>query len=154
MDKSLTIWQPWATLKVRGIKKYLTSGWETDYRGVVFIYAARRKVAGILESIPGDQVALLRQKALPDMLELLPTGVILGKGVLVDCHPITESFVRDLTPEEIAMGDFTPGRYAWEFADMEEFTFPLSVKGKQGLYGYSPLVQTFLPAKRHKGDAP
>lgn len=37
------------------------------------------------------------------------------------------------TEKEIALGDWTPGRYAWELANVKPIT-PVPAKGKQGLW--------------------
>lgn len=38
------------------------------------------------------------------------------------------------TRKEIAFGDWTPGRYAWEFANVKILPEPIPAKGKQGLW--------------------
>ena len=35
---------------------------------------------------------------------------------------------------QAALGDWTPGRYAWEFSDMKPLGEPIPAKGKQGLW--------------------
>lgn len=37
---------------------------------------------------------------------------------------------------EIALGDWTPGRYAWELANVKILQEPIPVKGKQGLWNW------------------
>ena len=40
------------------------------------------------------------------------------------------------TDMEIALGDWTPGRYAWELANVKPLPCPIPVKGKQGLWNF------------------
>lgn len=40
------------------------------------------------------------------------------------------------TDKEIILGDWTPGRYAWELANVKVLPEPIQVKGKQGLWNF------------------
>lgn len=40
--------------------------------------------------------------------------------------------------KEIALGDWTPGRYAWELANVRLLPEPIPIKGKQGLWNWEP----------------
>lgn len=42
------------------------------------------------------------------------------------------------TEKEIALGDWTPGRYAWELANVRLLPEPIPIKGKQGLWSWEP----------------
>lgn len=41
--KAITLWQPWAQLIAIGEKRYETRSWETKYRGMIAIHAAKKK---------------------------------------------------------------------------------------------------------------
>lgn len=41
--KTITLWQPWASLLACGAKEYETRSWETSYRGPIAIHAAKKK---------------------------------------------------------------------------------------------------------------
>jgi hypothetical protein len=148
------MWQPWATLKVKQggrIKQYETRSWGVSYRGPVAIQAARRPTRTCLYEIGDAEV--LRQIILAlrdcgvaptDMSlrqcaeyftkkERLPIGAVIGVGDLIACHPITPEFAAGISARERALGDFTPGRFAWEFKDMSE-VYPVKAAGKQGLW--------------------
>lgn len=47
--------------------------------------------------------------------------------------------------KELALGDWTPGRYAWEFANVRMLPNPIPVKGQQGLWTYHGSLS--LPAQ-------
>ena len=70
----------------------------------------------------------------PGVLDQLSTGAIVGKAILVGCNFIDEAFVAKLTPQERALGDFSLGRYAWEFQKMVPVDPPVPAKGMQGLW--------------------
>lgn len=40
------------------------------------------------------------------------------------------------TKKEMALGDWTPGRYAWELANVKILPEPIPIKGKQGLWNF------------------
>ncbi len=46
------------------------------------------------------------------------------------------------TEREIALGDWTPGRYAWELANVKILPEPIPIKGKQGLWNWEEGKQT------------
>lgn len=87
-----------------------------------------------------------------DILNNLQTGCVVATANLVGCHKISDPHGFRLmrfgdtpyiqkangssyTPDdvELALGDWTPGRYAWEFSEMKAIT-PIPAKGKQGLW--------------------
>ena len=140
--KAITIWQPWASLLVSGQKKYETRSWATSYRGPIAIHAAKRPVRRIIDALAADRDGdgwrtLQRLDSLflkRRHLEELPIGAIVGNAVLVRCNAIDEAFVAKLTPQERDLGDFTLGRYAWEFFDMVAADLPIPARGAQGLW--------------------
>lgn len=139
--KALTIWQPWASLLVSGKKKYETRSWATSYRGPIAIHAAKRPVRQTIDALVADRGAgwltldyfdslFMR----PGELNQLPTGAIVGTAILTRCNLVTEAFLAKLTPMELALGDFTLGRYAWEFHGMIPVEPAVPAKGMQGLW--------------------
>lgn len=140
--KALTIWQPWASLLVSGQKKYETRSWATTYRGPIAIHAAMRPVRRTIDALAADREGsgwdvLERLDSLflrPGALDQLPTGAIVGKAILTRCNLITEDFRAKLPPQELDLGDFSIGRYAWEFHVMVPVDPPVKASGKQGLW--------------------
>ena len=69
----------------------------------------------------------------PDML---PRGAILATCRVVAVHAV-DAIRQDLSPREIAFGDYTTGRYAWELADVRRLPSPVPARAtKQGLWTY------------------
>lgn len=140
--KAITIWQPWASLLVSGEKKYETRSWATTYRGPIAIHAAMRPVRRTIDALVADTKGsgwntIERFDSLfmrPGALDQLPTGAIIGKAILTRCNLITEDFRRKLSPQELDLGDFSIGRYAWEFHTMVPMDPPVKMLGKQGLW--------------------
>ena len=40
------------------------------------------------------------------------------------------------TNDEMAIGDWTPGRYAWELDNIELLPLPIPARGRQGLWNW------------------
>lgn len=138
--KAITIWQPFASLLTIGEKGYETRSWGTSYIGDIAIHAAKRPVRQVIDALAasGQWDSLKCIEGLfqrPGELDQLPVGAIVGKGRLVRCNLITEDFLRTLTPQELALGDFSIGRYAWEFSDLHPIE-PIPAIGKQGLWNW------------------
>jgi hypothetical protein len=143
--KAISLWQPWASLLVCGVKKYETRSWATSYRGPIAIHAATLNPFRAIRDIP-DEIILTMRGALKTAgiltpstdFRILPTGFVLATAALVECHEITYSFrcSRINFADEEYFGDFTIGRYAWEFANMKMLDEPIPVKGRQGLWNW------------------
>lgn len=135
--KTLTIWQPWASLIARGGKRWETRSLGTSYRGLLAIHAAKRwrsEQRNLCTQSPFmDGLGLNRTEALRIAVgkEDLPLGVIVAVGKLVDCRP-TESL--EVLDEEAAFGDFRPGRNAWLIEDVQRLDEPVSCRGHQGIW--------------------
>lgn len=141
--KAITIWQPYASLLAVEEKKYETRSWATSYRGPIAIHAAKRPVRQIMDALAHGtadqrQAALLMERLCRRIggVDHLHTGEVVGMARMVRCNAIDEAFISKLTPQELALGDFTPGRYAWEFEEMVFLDHPLPATGKQGLWDY------------------
>ena len=159
--KALTIWQPWASLIAAGEKIYETRSWTTKYRGPIAIHASIKDPAKLpiwtpeLEKYTADN-----EKIGPAIF--LPTGCVIAIGELVNVwyivhHPglnidkarridvgaesmSTDKHAPDFgdyfipTEKEVALGDWTPGRYAWEIRNVKILEIAPDVKGRQGLW--------------------
>lgn len=128
--KTLTLTQPWATLVILGIKQWETRGWFTRERGRIGIHAAKGWTR-------------LDREFVDDLIELgilpvgtpLPLGAVLG-SVRLDGLVRTDLAVRQgyISPTEQMLGDYSPGRYAWELGDPRPLPEPLPWKGALGLW--------------------
>lgn len=156
--KALTIYQPWASLIAVCAKRFETRGWPTNYRGPIAIHAGVRSTTPFLRGlIRASEDYTLRNFALAyketglGMMEDLPRGSVIATAELVECRqirahcgPFDESYnvlldgfdVIDISHDEFLFGDWTPGRYAWELANVRPLPQPVPCKGRQGLWNW------------------
>ena len=163
--KAITIWQPWGSAIAIEAKGYETRGWATSYRGPIAIHAAKRPYMNIIKTLPADTRRILQQ-LLNYEGEALPTGAVICTAELVNVWHIVynpgtdvdvaknipigaESMSKDKhapdfhdyivpTAQEFALGDWTPGRYAWELRNIKLLPEPIPAKGQQGLWNWEP----------------
>lgn len=156
--KGLTLTQPWATLVAIGAKRIETRSWSTGYRGWLAIHAAKGlgKVGGrlglqgvcaeepfrsVLTANSHDQVhhGLWH----PVTNSLLPLGMIVAVVNLHRVGRIRERFDGFITvdgldlplsDQEVAFGDYTPGRYGWSLTNVHRLATPIPCKGALGLW--------------------
>lgn len=142
--KGLSLWAPWSQLVVIGAKKYETRSWKTAYRGPVAIHAAK--------FYPEEHQDLCRTEPFRSALlgahfiySTISLGAFVGLVDLVEIYPTDEIRVKLLQSDlsEIAFGDYSPGRYAWEFANPRLIN-PLASRGQRGLWQLDGLLATQL----------
>lgn len=149
--KAITVWQPWAGALAAGIKENETRGWATKYRGPLAIHSAVKEIQHTWSSVYMNDAArevICRRLDLPEIFDgpaTFPMGCILATAELVDCIRITPDLVATLSPDELALGNYTMCRYAWKLANVNLLPEPIPIKGKQGLWNWEALLL------RHKG---
>ena len=132
--KALTLFQPWATLVVYGLKHIETRSWRTSFRGPLVIHASKN-----VTYMPHLLVLLSRGQVPPEVRDLpYPTGALLGEVRLVHCAP-TSWFIQGrgrqaISLMEEALGDYREGRWGWAFQDPEPYARPAPWKGQRGLW--------------------
>ena len=131
---ALSVWQPWASLIVAGLKEYETRHWLTKYRGRLAIHATlgtdREPQAECREKWPFP--GLLGQMGYEDLGQL-PTGAVVGVVRLVEIRPGVMVW-DELGPVERALGNFGMHRWAWRLEDPVQFAAPIPARGGQGLW--------------------
>ena len=65
----------------------------------------------------------------------LPLGAVVGTVEIVGCVPV-EDVVDGLTEREKALGDYSPGRWAWVLKNPVMFDTPIPTRGKQGWWNW------------------
>lgn len=152
--KAITVWQPWAGALAAGIKENETRGWATKYRGPIAIHAAKKAVPTPWDDVIEPEAWRAIQKILLkiganlyyesgiapayEYEPKLAFGAVIATAELVDCIPITPEYIATLSPDELALGDYTPGRYAWKLANVKKLPEPVPIKGRQGLWNWKP----------------
>jgi hypothetical protein len=127
--RGITIWQPWATLVARGVKKIETRSWGTTHRGPLAIHSAKRWSP--LQSAAYQRFVDLGLYSLDDMETPLTVGKILAVAVLLDVVPVGS--IKPGTQER-ALGDYSAGRFAWMLGDVRELSEPLAYTGSQTFF--------------------
>lgn len=129
--KAITIHQPYASLIMAGVKRYETRSRNTRIRGRIAIHAGSKDPYQVLKELPDDvrEKIIGIQKA--SGINQLPMGAIIGTVELVNVVPV-ENLWGKTTPEEIYLGDFTRGRYAYVLREPDIFDEPIPAKGAQG----------------------
>lgn len=161
---ALTIYQPWASLIMAGVKPFEFRGWQGRKRLIgqrIVIHAAaakvrRRDIRRLLDKLAvnvelsflagadGEQVdrAVHYLKRWLDRPELLPTMVALG----------TATFGVPLSPSQfydhVGLDRFgldrtviANARWAWPMADPQPFDIPVPAKGRQGFWRWPAVVE-------------
>lgn len=120
----LSLWQPWGSAMMLGLKSNETRHWSTKYRGPLLIHAALRK-------IDAESTEFYRQYFIEGQWARMPLGAILGMVELVDCVP-TESL--SVFGTEYNFGNYEAGRFAWQCRLIAAFETPIPYKGHQGIF--------------------
>ena len=155
--KCLTIHQPWASLIACGAKKYETRGWATSYRGPIAIHAGKKPVLPWFRREVEEKTRLAIIGALAphrlSVLTQLPRGVVIATAELVACHRMLGRFSDGktcihispfeanmqevvITGDELLFGDWQPGRFAWELANVQMLAEPIPARGQHGLFNW------------------
>ena len=143
--KALTVWQPWATLIASGAKMIETRAWWTAYRGPLAIHAGATLRLDCRELCAEEPFkSALRRTGITDA-HALPLGRVLAIAELIDCRKIRLGGAP--RAGERALGDYTPGRYAWCLGNVRALRTPIAAVGHQGLWEWA------APAELEEGMA-
>jgi activating signal cointegrator 1 len=163
---AISVWQPWASLLAHGIKIHETRSWAPSaaYLGRSFAICAAKVTTGLdhYASSVGDgpdhprTVALRRLFALGVNLDRMPFGAVVGIGTLVEAIRMPPLESEQPGAMERALGDWTPGRWAWRFENMQRLPEPIPVQGKQGIFRlpYDAGAKSFRQVGLSPMDAP
>ena len=132
--RALTLWQPFPTLIADGQKRYETRRWGTSYRGHLLIHAGQRTDRQLIHDL------WMRGHLITDPLDM-PAGAIVAVADLVNVHCAGELLATGQVPAfESLIGDFGPGRCAWELAAIRKLAHPVKAQGHQGLWTPAPHI--------------
>lgn len=121
-----------------GVKTIETRSWWTPFRGILAIHAAKKDTPELREFFSWAACKPVRAKFA--RFDDLPFGAIIATCRLVECLQTTD--VDCLTAQERSFGDYSPGRYAWLFTEIESLEKPVPCRGFQGLFEWpSPVIR-------------
>lgn len=157
--KAITLTQPWATLVAIGAKCIETRSWPTQYRGPLAIHAGaglgpvggRAGLYDLAFSDPDGYFYQALKRANVFCIDDLPRGAIVATCYLVGCEETDWAVENNgiykiiggerrhwpLTDQELAFGDYTPGRFAWLLADVKPLAEPIPARGALGLWEWN-----------------
>jgi len=126
-----------------GAKGNETRSWPTKYRGEIFIHSAlkmTREQRRIMETEPF--YAALRPGGVYSHPEL-SCGKIIARTEVLDCVEMTKEMIKKMreTPggvQELAFGDYAPGRFAWKLAEPQRLIVPVPIRGFQQIWTWRP----------------
>lgn len=131
--KTISLWQPWASLWLTPAKIHETRHWKTPYIGPLGVHAAKT-IAGPKEV--GPEVNLLCVQYFGQgWQKTLPLGKVLGHLYLEGCYPTDEHSPRHHS--DLLCGNWTGGRFAWARAEGPgpwKLATPIPWKGQQGFW--------------------
>lgn len=154
--RMLTLWQPWASLIAKRLKRFETRSWSTSYRGLIAIHAAKRpvnkdEVLPIRYAVGGGGCTHEELAAIDECLEAthkLPLGCVVAIAELTGCFAMHQRktvgtyvdlpgcghiFIDPQSVLERAVGNWQPGRCAWKLENILALPEPIPAKGGQGL---------------------
>lgn len=153
---AISLWQPWASLVVAGIKHWETRSWDTTYRGLLAIHATKTvppRVKRLIDEERTEEAATLKRlmngmgyQKVDDM----PMGAILGIVVIKETVP-AEKVIPVLVWHR-HLGDFSHGRFAWRLASLVKFDTPFPARGRQGLWEWAMPAQAAYQISRATGE--
>ncbi|PWC98020.1 ASCH domain-containing protein [Azospirillum sp. TSO5] len=135
--RAISLWQPWASLIFAGRKRFETRGYDYPnnlHGSVIAIHAAKKVVPSWMA---GDAVCKICMKEFGGFYQSeLPHGYVLGTARLVASWPTAGELAPAVSDDERAVGNWFPGRFAWELADITPLPEPIPAKGKQGWWNW------------------
>lgn len=148
MTKAITLWQPYASFIAWGIKEYETRSWQpsalTLRRGqTLLIHAAKRKPTSpqrqaFTDVMRNPYVRDLATDHRTQSIDDLPRGALVCAVRFVRAYPTSANLRDELNPLEKRVGDFSPGRWAWQLELIKVADPPVPATGQQGIWNYTP----------------
>ncbi|MHB0976875.1 MAG: ASCH domain-containing protein [Candidatus Aquicultorales bacterium] len=131
--KAISIWQPWASLIAIGAKRYETRSWLTTYRGPIAIHASKTKT--FLNDLKDGWLPRIDRALADAEVAEISLGAIIAVADLTATYT-TENITAlpETSKDELAFGDFSSGRYAWELENVVMLEKPIPCRGRQGLW--------------------
>lgn len=133
--KTISLWQPWASLIAIGAKRIETRHWAAPANVIgqrIGIHAA--KTTSHLHVCDTEPFSNYISDS-----RALPFGALVATAVLDRCTEMTERAIRELQarlPDEAEFGLYEPGRFAWVLRDVVALGEPIPYRGMQGFFEF------------------
>ncbi len=154
---TLSLWQPWAAALVTEHPKYPGTAikiWETRSWKIPPKFIGKRLLVHAAKKDDSENSPFIYRLPFSDYRSILSKamlhGAIIGSVIVKDCIS-TEDWMGEYntgrwSAEEIRLGDYRVGRYAWECVDFIYFPEPIAARGYQKIYG-TPISK--IPSQYH-----
>ncbi len=130
--KALSLRQPWASLVAHNWKHWETRSWNTSYRGILLIHAAKStELVSTYFRFPAFARCLMASGYAT--WEDLPFGALLGITQLKETKRV-EEFRHLLGDDERAFGNYNDHRFGFHLGLFEPFVKPILFRGKLGIF--------------------
>eukprot|EP01103_Thecamoeba_quadrilineata_P020422 TRINITY_DN8748_c0_g1_i1.p1 TRINITY_DN8748_c0_g1~~TRINITY_DN8748_c0_g1_i1.p1 ORF type:complete len:151 (+),score=21.41 TRINITY_DN8748_c0_g1_i1:466-918(+) len=130
----MSMWQPWASLLVYGIKKIEGRSWDTDFRGMLWIASGVHETTQ--EEFSGIE-QFYQERGVTEFPANYPKGALLGCVEVVDVLPQAEYRKKtDETREE------SGSDYLFICQSPQRLIVPVSVSGSHKIWNLSSKVVT------------
>jgi len=107
--------------------------WQPQYRGPILIHSSRsfnHAEQDLCHQAPFNSV--LKAHGI-EYSNQLPLGKVIAVAMLTNVV-IADQIKAELSPQELAFGDFRSGRCVWMFEDMTPLDTPIGYKGRQSIF--------------------
>jgi activating signal cointegrator 1 len=134
------MWQPWATLAVAAhpltslpSKQYETRAFRPRFPlPIDVVIHATKKWDRSLAAICAEQPFYAALHSCGYSFKPLPRGVLIGVARIVEVFPAEDiELLLCRGNQELAFGDYSPGRYAWRLDSVKELSAPIAFQGRQ-----------------------
>lgn len=150
--KAISLWQPWASLVVLGLKQYETRSWRCDFTGTLAVHASKRWDGELREMCLYDEPFAGIFAELGVRPDGLPRGSLLGTVRLEGCLRTADA-LKVISTQEVRLGDYGPGRWAWKLSRPRQLPAPAPWRGAMGLFDVPDDALVF-PEPRAEGASP
>lgn len=156
--RALTLTQPWASLIAIGAKTIETRGWNTSYRGLIAIHAAKSFPDWAREACWEEpfrtvltRAELVDFRGFSDLTDTseerfagLPRSAIVAVARIVNVVPTPQ--LRPGLHDE-AFGDFAEGRFGFVLEDVRGLATPIPCRGALSLWPVPEDVLAQFPSE-------
>jgi hypothetical protein len=146
----LTLTQPWASLLAHGWKRIETRSWTAPPAAIgqrIAVHAAKGWTEDDRDICHAEPFRPALEEIGYGGPEHLERGVVLATAPLLGCVRVPHNGVVKtydvlhgvtVTDDELAFGDFSPGRWLWVFGLPDLLPEPVPARGSLGLWEWAP----------------
>lgn len=154
----LSVKQPWATLIVRGVKRFEARTWPPRWRGRIAIHASSTPIrrSAWLELVADAEVQeTLARAGLSSYADVqaLPKSAIVGAAKVADARIVLAWTPEELRDVDAALSSGFPPDILWRLTEPAEFTPITGVDGKLNLWTLTGAAATEVRRRDGSGAA-